>query len=388
MLWTKQTAHPYDPSATAPFFLAAVLRLVGDADNVHYLQRLLGLAASGNLGERILAILHGPGGEGKTTLIRAIARTLGGYAMIGSEAMLFDRTKTGPDEAVAALDGARLVGLAELPAGRLDPQKIKKLTGGGDVYGEKKYGHGYQFPQTHTFLLDCNVLPSVTEHTRAVWDRIRAIPCPTPITDTERLPRAEIDKLLDTEGPGILAWIIQGATDYHKHTLGEPPITVREATSDYHQAEDVTGQWLAECTTNDPDAYTPTKALHANHAAWCDTNGHKPLSTNTLGKDLAQRGYTKHATKTSRGYLGLRVTGDGSDSPNDKPPYTHARARMQEFPEPAVTSRHPSPGKIASESGQPSEQDDARATRNGSGKPRLADETGVELAEMRDGGAG
>ena len=45
-----------------------------------FVQRVVGYAATGEVSEKVFAILHGVGANGKTTLVNAILETLGDYA--------------------------------------------------------------------------------------------------------------------------------------------------------------------------------------------------------------------------------------------------------------------------------------------------------------------
>jgi putative DNA primase/helicase len=72
-LITKLCPTEYRPGAECPAWLAfldAVFQ--GDAELIAFLQRLLGLCLTGDVSEHVLTIFWGGGGNGKSTLVKAI----------------------------------------------------------------------------------------------------------------------------------------------------------------------------------------------------------------------------------------------------------------------------------------------------------------------------
>lgn len=309
---TKITAYPYQPEATCPRFLAFLARFTsGDSDLAEYIQRLIGLAASGNRGERLLPLLNGPGGNGKTTFAKAVKRALGDYAIVGdAQVILAGRRDGGPSEEVAMLHGARLVILPDLPSGTLNAGRVKRLTGGDPITANRKYGHSFEFDPTHTFLLDANVPPRIAEHSQAVWDRVRLIPCKHRFVGPNSLSAAEVDAIFAQEGPGILAWIVQGAVKYHSDGLGIEPDGVLVATRDYRDTEDLVGQFLTDRCDFDETAWTASISLYTAYKAWCDAEGHEPLTLKAFGLQLAAHALERGKQRGVRGWHGIRVGAD------------------------------------------------------------------------------
>jgi putative DNA primase/helicase len=313
-LCTKITTATYNMTATAPrwaAFLEMILR--GDQELVQYVQRLAGLALTGNPGERILPILHGPGGTGKSTFANVLRSVLGDYATTGNgEALLLTRRGAGPDEDLADLIGRRLVILPELPAGKVNAPRIKRLTGGDAIRTHKKFGHVFEFEPTHTFFVFTNDKPEVDDHSSAMWDRLRVVPFEHRIPNDVKKSKIEAEAYLLAEAPGILTWAVKGAIDYCRDGLGSEPKSVTIRTAAYQEGEDVIGQFLADRCIIEAEGWESSKDLHAACAAWGEANGEKPIATRTLTKKLGERGFPARSKRIAgvgvqRGIQGLTL---------------------------------------------------------------------------------
>lgn len=312
-LCTRMTSAAYDPHAACPFWLET-LRLVfdGDAERIRYLQRIVGLALHGNPGERILPFGSGPGCNGKTSVADGVVGVLGAYGSVGDAgAILLAKNSGGPNEDIADLHGQRLVVLPELPRGRLNTERVKKLTGGDRIAARRLFGHRFEFKPTHTFVVFGNELPEVPESSVATWDRLRVIPFTHQFTDEEKLPRVEVERRLRDEASGILAWCVAGAVGYHRDGLGDEPVSVRRATVQYREDEDIVGQFLDECAILDEaDAWTPSAAIYDAYKAWAAANGLKPESQQWIIKRLVEAGLKREKRHPgTRGFVGLRLVG-------------------------------------------------------------------------------
>src|SRR5690606_16889709 len=120
-------------------FLAKVLP---DADERRYLQRVFGQAVYGRVREHLFPVLIGTGANGKGTAYGAITNALGDYARIINPDLLMVRERggVGGPEMMTRL-GARLVIGSETEEGRkLDEATMKRLTGGDELTARNLYG--------------------------------------------------------------------------------------------------------------------------------------------------------------------------------------------------------------------------------------------------------
>lgn len=303
----------------------------GDPDMAGYVQRLLGLSVIGTFLEQVLPFAYGStGANGKTTLLEVAEQLLGtgdtGYAMSAPSDLLLKTAHTGHPTEIARLSGARMVLTSELEEGeRFAQARVKKLTGGDTLTGRFMGQDFFDFRPTHTIWLLANHQPAATAD-EAFWRRLRLIPFVHQVPKEKRDPDLK-DKLIDAEGPAILAWIIAGAVDYLDHGL-QTPASVDTATTAYATDQDTVARFVADrCTTGDVNALhlrVNTATLRSAYETWCRIEAETPISPKALTQALrAQFGVETTRSKTSRFYLGIRINdieNDLSENPSHLSP--------------------------------------------------------------------
>ncbi len=230
----------------------------GEQEMVDYLQRLLGYAITGSTREHIMPVFWGKGRNGKGTLVKIMQHVMGPLAgTIQTEMLLYSRmqrSSAGPSPDIMDLKGLRMAFASETEEGqRFSASKVKWLTGGDQLVGrnlnEKKQ---LRFNPSHTVFLMTNDKPVVAGDDYAFWKRVHLIPfklsyvvdkAPEDLDEFERIADPDMEEKLKTQAPGILAWLVEGCFKYQKEGLN-PPATVRDATLEYQQDEDLLGQFL------------------------------------------------------------------------------------------------------------------------------------------------
>ena len=117
----------------------------------------------------------------------------------------------------------------------------------------------------------------------------------------------------------------------------KPPASVRAATDDYLNAEDVLGQWLDERCIVSPRSAGPRCQLYGAWKIWCEARGQNPGTSTALSKKLDERGFRRQNENLAPGLWASGLphrppaapddTYDGSPHNNrsDRP---HARAHI------------------------------------------------------------
>lgn len=321
-LHTRTTTAAPDFDTTPTRWLAFLAdTFAGDPDMATYVQRLLGLSVIGVFLEQVLPFAYGStGANGKTTLLEVAEGLLGtgdtGYAMSAPSDLLLKTAHTGHPTEIARLAGARLVLTSELEEGeRFAQARVKKLTGGDTLTGRFMGQDFFDFRPTHTIWLLANHQPAASSD-EAFWRRLRLIPFVHQVPKDKRDPDLK-DKLIDNEGPAILAWIIRGAVDYLTHGL-QTPASVDTATTAYATDQDTVARFVADrCQTGDTNAMhlrVAIPALRAAYETWCRIETENPVSPKALTQALrAQFGVESTRSKTARYYLGIRLLEDEND---------------------------------------------------------------------------
>lgn len=242
-----------------------------DAEIREWALQVLSVALTGH-SPRVMPVLHGETGRGKTQVVTLLIHLLGTYGQQVDQ-RLVGRTEP-PGHVVAQLRGLRLAYLDEAaPVDMERVERVKMLTGGGgSMTADQKYLDAFTWDPTHTLVLTQNRAPELTDD--ALRDRARVIPCDGDPDAVYRTRAALGDVAGETwagEAPGVLAamlrraaaWLADGSVVSHART----PSSVTEAVENMVREQDPVQQWLEERTTP-AEPGTLSRLLHADFALW------------------------------------------------------------------------------------------------------------------------
>jgi len=294
----------------------------GDQTLVQFLNRALGYGCTGLSTEPAIFVLHGRGRNGKTLITNTIRSVLGPLAgAVDAELLLLSRGRSSSGAAPELLDlrGLRLAFSSEVEEGRrFSAAKIKSLTGDDEIAARGLYqARLMRFRPSHTLILLTNHKPSAPMDDYAFWERVMLIPfelsfvARPPVAEYERRADKYLEKKLEVESSGILAWLVRGCIAWQEQGLN-PPEKVREKTEEYRREEDLLADWIEECCHLDPAAKTRASELYDSFKEWWTENVSKhPLSQKVFGQHLvARRGIRRKKSGTSY-YQGIRLLADG-----------------------------------------------------------------------------
>ena len=305
----------YDPKATCPQWTSTLDFIFGtDPEMVRYFQVMLGYCLSGDVGEHFLAIWHGFGCNGKSTVSDVMMGILGDdYAIPAADSVLLGDKDTHPTD-VADLFRKRFVILSEPEQGSiLRESKVKRLTGDGVLQARRMKEDFWRFERTHKTFMATNHKPKIVGVDDGIWRRVKLIPFSQDLrkVTTEKKDFAKV--LLREEASGILNWLLDGWRRYQQFGLVDP-LMVQVATKDYKGDSDPMGEWLADFCVICPDEELPAKDGFESFSKWqIDTKVlEKYRWTQTkFGRELAER-FKKtipttgpHRKKTT--YQGIRL---------------------------------------------------------------------------------
>jgi putative DNA primase/helicase len=289
---TRMVGAPYDPAAAAPLFEQVVRDAQPRPEDQHYLQKVLGYAATGSVEEQKFWIFQGRGGDGKSTIVNAVRDTLGSYAtVVGVETFLDTGVKKGSEASpdIAALAGdSRLLASGEPPSGsKLATGQIKAFTGDGKLKARELREGLFEFKPVGKVVIECNRRPAINDTDDGIWRRLKTLPFSHQVPDDKidmTLPRR-----LAEERAGILAWIVAGAMAWLDESLRQDPPSVREAVEDYRKGSNPFAQWMDARLVRDPEARVRASDLYADYKRFCEDNGHeKPMSQRAFGGALGE----------------------------------------------------------------------------------------------------
>lgn len=305
-LCTKSTSVPPEFGGACPAWKRFLWEATGGDQALEgYLQRLCGYTLTGSTREQSLAFIYGPGGNGKSVFLEALAGIIGDYAqhatMTAFTASKGDKHSTD----IAALKGARLVTASETTAGKYwDEALVKSITGGEAISARFMRQDNFVFKPQFKLVFSGNYRPETRDVGPSMRRRLHMIPF---ITEPAVVDLELSDKLKE-EWPAILAWMIEGCLAWQRDGL-QPPAVVLEASEDYFDTEDALGRWMTDCTVLEPGATATTQSLFQSWREWAGMNNEWPGKLKSFATALAARKFERWTDPKTRhrGFVGIRV---------------------------------------------------------------------------------
>ncbi|TPQ27632.1 phage/plasmid primase, P4 family [Methylomonas koyamae] len=278
-----------------------------DAELIDWLQRWCGYLLTGSTKEQFFVFCFGLGANGKSVFADTIRYILGDYARaIAPESLTETKRQAGSaTPEIADLIGARLALSAETEDGaRLAESLVKSLVGGDTMTARKLYSAPIQFTPQFKLMMLGNHKPVIRGTDYGLWRRIRLIPFLRTFKESERDP--ELSEKLRAEAPHILAWMVEGCLKWDAQGLKDTPETIRMATADYRDEQDIIGQWIEErCSCGSPTE-TAGNELFESYKSWCASNGLNASNAKTFGRRLSERGFDRRRSNGRTIWIGIK----------------------------------------------------------------------------------
>ncbi len=296
-LVTKQTS--LDPGTDGAHLWQEALEVFfqGDTELIAYVQRIVGLAAIGQVFVEALVIAYGDGRNGKSTFWNTIARVLGTYAGNMSSDVLTIGGMRNVKPELAEAKGKRLIISAESEEGvRMSTSVVKQLASTDQIYAEKKYKAPFAFTPSHTLILYTNHLPRVGAMDAGIWRRLIVIPFEAKIEGSSDV-KNYADHLYRQAGGAILSWIMEGARLIHAENYHlTPPARVVAASSAYREENNWFAQFLdAHCEV---DEHLSERAgdLYQTYRAWAMSTSGWARPMVDFNATIEHHGFTRKKT--------------------------------------------------------------------------------------------
>lgn len=268
-----------------------------------YLLRWLGYMLTGDTREECFLFLHGPGGSGKGTLVRALADILGDYAKtISMEALVESHVQRHSQE-LAKLARARFVYASETEEGRRwNEALIKWLTGRDKVTAHFMRENDFEFYPQFKLLIYGNHIP----HVKSVGEEIRRRVHLVEYAGSIERPDTSLKDRLIAEYPAILHSMIQGCLEWQTRGLDKPS-SVIGAIDQYLESEDTIGTWLADNIERDPTARAISGDVYRDFKLWAQAAGEYVISQKRFVQAMRLRGFESKRDMRARYISGLAL---------------------------------------------------------------------------------
>lgn len=306
LMCSRITSAAYDPNARAERwsrFLGEVFG--GDKELIAFARRWLGYCLTASNKEQRYLIAWGRGSNGKSTLFETVLGVLGDYATALRPDVIAVRRDGGdvPTPALAELVGRRLVVLPEWVRGKqVDEVLIKSLVGGDTVQGRRLYSPPFTFKATAKLVIYGNAKPELKGRDWGTWRRVLLLPFMQRF-GTGALPAdPNLMEQLNEERDGILADLVQAATEWNREGLAVPR-KVAAATAQYRdEIDDVCAFVKGMCIVKQ-DARARLRDLFDAYAGW----GGELADARQLSRALRDLGFVLKRGKDGTVVLGVEL---------------------------------------------------------------------------------
>ena len=304
-LITKKSRFIYDKDAECPTWNMFLMQIFNnDMQLIHFIQKAMGYALSGDVSEQCLFILWGTGANGKSTFLNVLLQLFGDYAA-SANIETFTKKNSEQSNDLARLKGLRLVTTSEIEQGKpISESLIKQITGEDELTARFLYGEYFSFRPTFKIFMGTNHKPRIRGADNGIWRRIKMIPFTVTIPPEKR--DKHLTEKLIAENSGILNWLIKGYAMWKKEGLDEPD-AVKNANEEYRTDMDVVGTFVNDCLEIDASMKwrLNNTLLYSTYMKWCAKNNERLQSQKWLTMRMAEKSFRRLATNGQRVWLGL-----------------------------------------------------------------------------------
>lgn len=318
----------YEPGATSPELNRYLNTFIPEPEDQAVLFGLLGTALRGGNHCRMLPILLGGTTSGKSQLIAAIARMLGGYATSINVSVFRGNLDDKPRPDLVRAMFTRIAYATEASkVWELHADQVKRLTGGDAIPYRNLYAQAVEAVPRFTPLIVTNEMPRVKGADDAFKRRMIVFKFEHSLPSRDEDPAIKERFIRDERClRAILARMVEGARSplfVHGIKWDLMPIKYTSAVMDSFDELDHVSEfvkWMVEHGHLESASavdlplshYVKASDLHAWYASWVKKHGDKldrdsALSLRDLGTQLRTRGWESRAAMGTR-WVGWRLT--------------------------------------------------------------------------------
>jgi P4 family phage/plasmid primase-like protien len=194
---------------------------------------------------------------------------LGDYATpIRNSTFLRSQNNSEVRFALSALKGKRFAYANEIELGqRWAGERLKEVSGGGDITVERKYAGLERMLVQSTIWLIGNSLPYFPPADSALQRRMALLEAKTPIAEKDNR-RGFADHLARTEGPAILARMVEASQRYVKCGKLLIPESIRRAVDERYEEDDLIMEFIGDACELGPECVVSTRTLFQTYSHW------------------------------------------------------------------------------------------------------------------------
>lgn len=311
---TRRFNASYDPDAQCPKWMRFLEQVLPDPEVRAYVQRAMGYTLLGEADRRVMFLLYGPSGTGKSQFTEALAHVFGNFGQTAAASTF--RKKHGNASAtndLHGLKGKRLITSSETSeASELDEELLKRFTGRDQITSRDLYEKFQSWVPEGVVWLTTNFLPKLSSDDNAVWMRVKPIEFAQIFAGTVKDEPNVGVQIAREESAGILNWLLDGVAAYRTLGLQEPE-KVTQSSADHRRESDNVAQFLEEAL-DDGLLIRETGAndlkvavVFDRYEHWCKQNRIPPLGIRRFNQRLTSHGLQKERRGGYYYWMGLRL---------------------------------------------------------------------------------
>ena len=198
----------FEPTATATKFLRFLNDVLPEKQAQMALAEVFAYPLCPQLNLEILAVMQGPGGTGKSTLMKILEQMYGPENVCSYDFSTLC-SKTNQSSYYRAELGNYLVNYSSEMGGEgCDYNLVKKMISREPVEARNPYGKPFTLKNYCPMIFNVNDFP-IMENTSALWRRIKPFGFHN-IIPAEKIEIDFVDEIIKNEMPGVFNWVLEG----------------------------------------------------------------------------------------------------------------------------------------------------------------------------------
>lgn len=303
----------YDPSAKCDLFKQTLEEIFDNFldtfDIIRHLGEIMGYIIQPYKPDANWWMFRGPGGDGKSTIIKVIEAVLGEASYSADESLLSNNGGQGNAHLYYDLVGKLVIVIEELTVGRvLNDAGLKKLSENTKMRANPKLKDAFDFNYIGSLIMCSNVFPIIKDTSEGTMRRANVIPFNAQFVKNKDDDSGRAHKIINNkiELAGVLNFMLEGYERYSNRGHFEPSQSCIDAKE----------EWLCEANnvirfvkeniklTNDSSNRVGLAGLvYRRYEHWCSIGGIKPKGRNNFYLDLSNLGLSKKVSDNNSLYL-------------------------------------------------------------------------------------
>jgi len=261
-----------------------------DLEMAALLVETAGLCMIGTM-QPFFTIMTGERGRNGKGVFAGIIREITEHLSYVEKELLARQQVSGHTERVARMVGKHFIHIDE-PDPRIDVERLKQLTSGGEIEASFKGGGQFRFRMNGHILITTNKDIYLGAPTNSILERMTVIPCNAIFTGEKAMyPIRHPDEIYEEVRVEYAHFALLALTLARRAilTLRRAPCTrSQEASVKMITSINPVSQWLSERVEVDKKSQTGHVELHENYKEWCKDLKRKPKTHRLFIKDLKQ----------------------------------------------------------------------------------------------------